>query len=69
MNIGPSEKNASIRPNAMRCPVAVRALAPSVRTCSAAAIAAYFCRPNRPAGLIMSTIAMMMKMTVLDASG
>ncbi len=29
----------------------------------------HFCVPNRPAGLISSTIAMMMKMTVFEASG
>ena len=29
----------------------------------------HFCAPNRPAGRTSSTIAMMMKMTVLDASG
>ena len=67
MNIGASAKNASITPNAMRVPWPC---APRRgRDLSAAAIARHFWRPNRPAGLIMSTIAMMMKMTVLDASG
>ena len=33
------------------------------------AMAAYFCVPKRPAGLISSTMAMMTKMTVLEASG
>jgi hypothetical protein len=31
--------------------------------------AIYFCVPNRPAGRISSTMAMMMKITVFDASG
>ena len=32
-------------------------------------LVSHFCVPNRPAGLISSTIAMMMKITVFDASG
>ena len=30
---------------------------------------AYFCVPNKPAGRISSTMVMMMKMTVVEASG
>ena len=33
------------------------------------ALVLHFWVPNRPAGLSISTIAMMMKITVLDASG
>ena len=42
-----------------------RGAAPAVRVRHRA----HFCVPNRPAGLIMSTIAMMMKITVFEASG
>ena len=35
----------------------------------AVAMASYFCVPNRPAGRISSTMVMMMKITVVEASG
>ena len=68
MTVGPrgEKRNHERESHALMRPVA--ALAERL-TAISVDIAAYRWVPNRPVGLIISTIAMMMKITVFDASG
>ena len=65
---GASTRMASISRNAMRW---TRRSSRRLRAAASdfMAFAAHFCAPNRPAGRTSNTMTMMMKMTVLEASG